>query len=87
MYCGCRTRCASTADTSNHPPQSRGLQEFGQDGHMKPSASYQRVVEVTEALMKFTLLTRVCSTYLVDRKSERRKCAEALSKLVNQRGI
>ena len=37
--------------------------------------------------MKFTLLTRGRSAYLVDRYSERVESAEALSLRVNQRSI
>ena len=46
---------------------------------MKPSAYYERVVDVMEELMKFTLLTRDVSPYLVDRYSERRESTAALS--------
>jgi arsenic resistance protein ArsH len=51
---------------------------------MKPSAYYDRVVDVMEELMKFTLLTRDISPYLVDRYSERKEAAEALAKRVHQ---
>jgi arsenic resistance protein ArsH len=37
--------------------------------------------------MKFTLLTRASSAYLVDRYSERKESAEELSKRVNQKSI
>ena len=50
--------------------------EFDEQGRMKPSAYYDRVVDVREELVKFTLLTRGVSGYLVDRYSERK---EALS--------
>ena len=58
--------------------------EFDPDGRMKPSPSYERVVDVMEELVKFTLLTRDVSPYLVDRYSERRESAAELSKRVNQ---
>ena len=51
---------------------------------MKPSAYYDRIVDVMEELMKFTLLTRAQSAYLTDRYSERKESAAELSKRVNQ---
>jgi arsenic resistance protein ArsH len=54
---------------------------------MKPSAYYDRIVDVMEELMKFTVLLRDRSEYLVDRYSERKENAEELSKRVNQRSI
>ncbi len=68
----------------------RGLplpDDFGEDGRMKPSPYYERVVDVMEELVKFTLLTRDCAGYLVDRYSERRESAVALSTRVNQRSL
>jgi arsenic resistance protein ArsH len=38
-------------------------------------------------LVKFTLLTRDSSPYLVDRYSERKESADELSKRVNQKAI
>jgi len=61
--------------------------EFDEDGRMKPSAFYDRVVDVMEELVKFTLLLRDRSDYLVDRYSERKESADALSARVNQRAI
>ncbi|MEQ8404853.1 MAG: arsenical resistance protein ArsH [Oceanicaulis sp.] len=61
--------------------------EFDEEGRMKPSALYDRVVDVMEELVKFTLLTRDRADYLVDRYSERKESAEQLSKRVNQRSI
>jgi arsenic resistance protein ArsH len=45
------------------------------------------VVDVMEELMKFTLLTREVSPYLVDRYSERKESAQELSRRVNQRSV
>jgi arsenic resistance protein ArsH len=66
---------------------AKAFLEFDEAGRMKPSAFYDRVVDVMEELVKFTLLTRDVSPYLVDRYSERKESAEALSKRVNQRGL
>lgn len=54
---------------------------------MKPSAFYDRIVDVMEELYKFTLLTHGQSQYLTNRYSERKESAEELSKRVNQRSL
>lgn len=61
--------------------------EFDDAGRMKPSAYYDRVVDVMEELVKFTLLLRDRQEFLVDRYSERKESAEQLSARVNQRSI
>ncbi|MNH40424.1 hypothetical protein D3C79_1017470 [compost metagenome] len=61
--------------------------EFDDNGRMKPSPFYDRVVDVMEELVKFTLLLRDRQEYLVDRYSERKESAEELMKRVNQRSI
>jgi arsenic resistance protein ArsH len=61
--------------------------EFDDDDRMKPSAYYNRIVDVMEELMKFTLLTRDASAYLTDRYSERVESTEALARRVNQRSL
>jgi arsenic resistance protein ArsH len=66
---------------------AKAFLEFDEAGRMKPSAYYERVVDVMEELVKFTYLTRDVTPYLVDRYSERREDAAALSKRVNQRAI
>lgn len=71
----------------NQSSVPKAFAEFDEDGRMKPSAYYNRMVDVMEELMKFTLLTRGRAEYLVDRYSERVESAEALSLRVNQRSI
>ncbi|RYF83965.1 MAG: arsenical resistance protein ArsH [Comamonadaceae bacterium] len=71
----------------NQSSVAKAFAEFGEDGRMKPSPYYDRVVDVMEELVKFTLLTRDCAGYLVDRYSERRESAEALSRRVNLRSL
>ena len=71
----------------NQSSVAKAFLEFDESGRMKPSSYYDRVVDVMEELVKFTLLTRSASPYLTDRYSERRESAEALSKRVNQRSL
>jgi arsenic resistance protein ArsH len=67
----------------NQSSVAKAYQEFDDNGRMKPSAYYDRVVDVMEELVKFTLLTRDSSGYLTDRYSERKESIAALSKRVN----
>lgn len=71
----------------NQSSVAKAFLEFDDAGRMKPSAYYERVIDVMEELVKFTLLTRDVAPYLVDRYSERRESAGELSKRVNQRSI
>lgn len=71
----------------NQSSVAKAFLEFEEDGRMKPSPYYDRVVDVMEELVKFTLLTRDSAGYLVDRYSERRESAEALSSRVNLRNV
>jgi arsenic resistance protein ArsH len=71
----------------NQSSVAKAFLEFDEAGRMRPSAYYERVVDVMEELMKFTLLTRDVAPYLVDRYSERRASADELSQRVNQRAI
>ena len=67
----------------NQSSVAKAFLEFEEDGRMKPSAYYDRVVDVMEELLKFTLLTRDLSPHLVDRYSERKESAEDLSKMIS----
>ena len=71
----------------NQSSVPKAWREFDGAGRMKPSPYYERVVDVMEELVKFTLLTRGASAYLVDRYSERRESAAALSTRVDQGSI
>ncbi|KQY80893.1 arsenical resistance protein ArsH [Pelomonas sp. Root1444] len=71
----------------NQSSVAKAFGEFTEDGRMKPSSFYDRVVDVMEELFKFTLLTRDLGPYLVDRYSERKESADELSRRVNQRAI
>lgn len=61
----------------NQSSVPKAWQEFDADGRMKPSTYYDRVVDVMEELVKFTLLTRGSSDYLTSRYSERKGDAAA----------
>lgn len=71
----------------NQSSVAKAFNEFDEAGRMKPSVYYDRVVDVMEELVKFTLLTRDVSPYLVDRYSERKESAEELSRRVNLRNV
>ena len=71
----------------NQSSVAKAFMEFDDAGRMKPSAYYDRVVDVMEELVKFTLLTRDVAAPLVDRYSERKESAEALMARVNQQAI
>ncbi|MBY5414103.1 arsenical resistance protein ArsH [Rhizobium leguminosarum] len=71
----------------NQSSVAKAFQEFDADGRMKPSSYYDRVVDVCEELVKFTLLTRDASNYLTDRYSERKEEAEKLEQRVSLRSL
>jgi arsenic resistance protein ArsH len=55
----------------NQSSVAKAYQEFDDDGRMKPSPYYERLVDVMEELYKFTLLVRDRRDYLGSRYSER----------------
>lgn len=67
----------------NQSSVAKAWLEFDDNDRMKPSGYYNRIVDVMEELVKFTLLTRDRSDYLVDRYSERVETHDQLMKRVN----
>lgn len=71
----------------NQSSVAKAYQEFDDNGRMKPSAFYDRLVDVMEELVKFTLLTRDVTPYLTDRYSERKEAAAILEARTGLRSI
>ncbi len=71
----------------NQSSVAKAWTEFDENGRMKPSSYYDRVVDVCEELMKFTLLTRDSSAYLTSRYSERKEDAAKLEARVSLKSV
>jgi len=71
----------------NQSSVPKAYMEFDDNDRMKPSPYYDRIVDVMEELVKFTVLLRDHKDQLVDRYSERKESAEQLTARVNQRAI
>ena len=71
----------------NQSSVAKAFQEFDENGRMKPSSYYDRVVDVCEELVKLTMLTRDASAYLTDRYSERKEEAAKLEQRVSLNSI
>jgi arsenic resistance protein ArsH len=57
----------------NQSSVAKAYDEFDADGRMKPSSYYDRIVDVMEELVRFTILMRPHAAQLVDRYSERKE--------------
>ena len=62
----------------NQSSIARAYEQFDENGRMRASSFYDRMVDVTEELMRFTILTRPHRDQLVDRYSERASGRELL---------
>ena len=67
----------------NQSSVAKAYDEFDEAGRMRPSSYYDRIVDVMEELVKFTLLTRDLSDFLTDRYSERKETAAKLEARVS----
>lgn len=56
----------------NQSSVAKAYQEFDEAGRMNPSSYYDRIVDVMEELVRFTVLLRPHADQLVDRYSERK---------------
>ena len=56
----------------NQSSVAKAFEEFDDASRMKPSSYYDRIVDVMEELVRFTVLLRPHATQLVDRYSERK---------------
>ncbi|AND69097.1 arsenic resistance protein ArsH [Dyella thiooxydans] len=66
----------------NQSSVAKAWQEFDEAGRMKPSAYYDRIVDVMEELVRFTVLLRPHAAQLVDRYSERRETDRPVSETI-----
>lgn len=57
----------------NQSSVAKAFAEFDEAGRMKPSSYYDRIVDVMEELVRFTVLLRPHTAQLVDRYSERKE--------------
>jgi arsenical resistance protein ArsH len=62
----------------NQSSVAKAWQEFDEAGRMRPSAYYDRIVDVMEELVRYTVLLRPHVTQLTDRYSERKESGRAL---------
>lgn len=71
----------------NQSSMAKAFNEFDDNDRIIPSPYYNRIIDVCEELMKFTLMTRDRSDYLVSRYSERVETGQQLIDRVNLKKI
>ena len=59
----------------NQSSVAKAFQEFDEAGRMRPSSYYERIVDVVEELIRFTVLLHPHVNQLTDRYSERKEAA------------
>ena len=63
----------------NQSSVAMAYKEFDEAGRMRPSSYYDRIVDVMEEMVRFTVLIRPHAAQLVDRYSERKAAGRALT--------
>ena len=71
----------------NQSSVAKAYEEFDEAGRMKPSSYYDRIVDVVEELVRFTVLLRPHAEQLVDRYSERKDRNEPVQTPVEKAGL
>lgn len=71
----------------NQSSVAKAYEEFDNAGRMKPSAYYDRIVDVMEELVRFTVLLRPHAVQLVDRYSERKDKDRTVETHVEKSGL
>ena len=70
----------------NQSSIAKAYEEFDEEGRMRPSGYYDRIVDVMEELVRFTVLLRPHAGQLVDRYSERKDRDEPVDTSVERAG-
>jgi arsenic resistance protein ArsH len=66
---------------------AKAFNEFDEAGRMKPSSYYDRIADVMEELVRFTVLLRPHAAQLVDRYSERKEAGVQIDPATDLSGI
>lgn len=67
----------------NQSSVAKAFNEFDEAGRMRPSDYYDRIVDVMEELVRFTVLLRPYTAQLVERYSERKKVGSPVDAAVD----
>ena len=71
----------------NQSSVAKAYEEFDEEGRMRPSSYYDRIVDVMEELVRFTVLLRPHARQLVDRYSERKDRDNPVDAHVERAGL